>query len=149
METVLVVLTISAPVLVVLSAWALNSRHKRDRRGIRKTRLEQLIEVSIVASIDAPNRNLSATLPCRSQASAEADRLFGYERIRDPSFRPDVDDLLAHQLRPMQIVRVRDRSERKALTERVPPHMNVVFVEDDVPSATVTAPLPQRPGVDR
>lgn len=105
--------------------------------------------MSIVASIDAPNRNLSATLPRRSQARADLDRAFAYERVRDPSFRPEVDDGLASRLRPVQVVRVDDKSQRKTLAEQAPPSMNVVFVEDDVPSATVTAPLPRRLGADR
>jgi hypothetical protein len=100
--------------------------------------------VRVIAGAVSPARDLAATLPRRdAERKACIDRHFGYERDRRPSYRPDVNEDLAAQLRPVQVVRVKSAAEREALRDSAPEHLRVVFVEEDDPEARVTVPLPQ------
>lgn len=99
-------------------------------------------QLRVVAKVDAPNRNLSETLPRRSRALAEADRhFFGYERVRAPRYRPNVDENRAAKLRPVQVIRVSNRTEREEIAQQIPPHLKVIFLEED-PASSPAAPSP-------
>jgi hypothetical protein len=116
-----------------LSIAAVFAFHVRRRR---KSGVGMVNYVHVVTSVDAPNRNLSATLPRRSQATADADRHFGYEGVRTPRYRPNMDPERAELLRPLQIIRVANEAEREALEKQTPPHINAVFVENGRTPAT-------------
>lgn len=100
-------------------------------------------QVRVVTRVEAPNRDLSATLPHRNRALAEADRHFyGYERVRAPRYRPDLDKSRAEVLRPVQVIRVSSRAEREEIERQVPPHLKVIFLEADAdPTPALTQPV--------
>jgi hypothetical protein len=113
---------------------------RRDQEPILYVRQGQ---VRVVANVDAPNRNLSETLPRRSRAIAEADRHFyGYERVRAPRYMPDFDQEQTDVLRPVQVIRVGSQAEREEIERQIPPHLKVIFLEEDAaPPAVATEPL--------
>jgi hypothetical protein len=120
----------------------------RQRRRDREW-FERIHQVRILAQIEAPNRDLGATLPQRNQASANADRYFALERARDPRFRPDQNTDEVDALRPVQIVRVDSDSEREALSQDAPAHIRVHFVAEQRPPRRVSGPIPTRKESER
>lgn len=113
------------------------------QHGVRPVLRVSQGQVRVVTRVDAPNRNLSATLPHRNHALAEADRHFyGYERVRAPRYRPDLDEGRAEELRPVQVIRVGSRAEREEIERQVPPHLKVIFLEEDAdPASALTQPI--------
>jgi hypothetical protein len=103
----------------------------RNRRSYQPEAVETIHHVHVITSVDAPNRNLAATLPRRTQAEADADRYFAYEGVRTPRYRRDMGPERAELLQPLQVVRVGSESERRALELSVPTQMTAIFVDDE------------------
>jgi hypothetical protein len=102
-------------------------------------------QVHVIAGAASPARDLGATLPRRdAKRRAHLDRHYGYERKRRPSYRPDLGDEEAAGLRPMQVIRVKNKAEAESLREDAPAHLKVVFVEESDSEVRVTVPLPRR-----
>jgi hypothetical protein len=139
MDFLLVPIVIGA-IVAVAAAYSRRQAHRCAERRAR---------VSVIAATAASNRDLAATAPRRDAAArARADLHFGYASARSPHYRADVDPDLAQQLRPVQVIRVKDQREREALQRSVPKHMKAVFVVEDETQARVTVrlPRPERPG---
>jgi len=132
-------LWVALPTLGALAVFLVRAR-RRQVPAVRYLRSPSLLRV--VANVDAPNRNLSETLPQRNRAQAEADRHFyGYERVRAPRYRPNVDEDRAEELRPVQVIRVSNQIEREQIAQQIPPHLKVIFLEEDPVQSTVAPPL--------
>jgi hypothetical protein len=141
MEIISVLLLVSTIVIAVLAVLLFRARLERDEYAMQ---FDPTRGVHIFASRDVSRRD-RAPRPGHILGKAVASRPFSYERARDPRFRSDLDSDLADLLKPVQVIRVSSASEREDLEGSIPPHIRVVFVEEEPPPrSAVTVPLPRR-----